>query len=373
MQKSFLSRFSVIVIGFFFLSHTPKVDKEIKQTWNLDQVIEKYVAALGGYDKIKAIQNISYRGGTYQEGTYKSDGNSAMTLARPYYKLVGDKNNPGDYMEGYDGAAWEWFKDPGIVLRTVGPASAAIRHYAGVEGPLIDHREKGSFVKIIGETQLDEKDVVVVQLRRRDGFVEQFYIDTDTYLVIASSAEAPIHAFGPNISSITKISDYRLVSGIKIAHRFETIEVATGKVLSSMQWAEVLANQTLPANWFSPPAFDRSPLQAFIENLFVQRTDLQAIMWTYDEFRNAHKDLDTSESVNIAGYQILKMGEIKNAIALLERNTMDHPGSANAKFGLGRAYQRAKMLEEAQTEFLAALKIQPNHQRAKSALEQLSN
>jgi len=84
-----------------------------------DEVIKRYLEAIGGYSKIKELKSLSYSQGTYSEGDFTGNGKSTMSLARPYYKLVGNKLDPGSYMEGYDGAVWEWFKNPGVVLRTV--------------------------------------------------------------------------------------------------------------------------------------------------------------------------------------------------------------------------------------------------------------
>ena len=340
---------------------------------SVDDIIDRYIDAIGGPASIDAIDNLVYTNGTYEEGDYKSDGDSTMSVARPWFKLVGDKQNPGGYMEGYDGAAWEWFSDPAIVLRTVGAASEAIRHYAGVESPLIDYGDKGSTAELLGESELDGRPVHVIRLTRRDGYVEQFYIDRDTFLINASSGEAPLHAFGEDVTTVTRIADYRDVNGVLIAHRFVSIQIPSGRVVSSMQWGRVESNLPLPDDWFSPPKFERTPLQHFIESLFGQRSDLNSVMWTYNEFVRAYPDLDTSSAVNIAGFQILKMGEIETAVALLEQNALDYPTSASTRFGLGRAYQMAGLLGRAREEFQAALDVDSSYERAKSALADISD
>ncbi|MDH3647607.1 MAG: tetratricopeptide repeat protein [Gammaproteobacteria bacterium] len=338
-------------------------------TVTVDEIVARHIEAIGGEEAIRNLQNLVFGGGLYEEEGYSSDGNATMSLGRPFFKLVGDKTS--GYAEGYDGAAWEWFENPGIVVRTVGKASEAIRHYAGVESPLLDYREKGSSARLIGETELDARAVFVIQLERRDGFIEQFYIDKNNYLINASGREAPIHAFGDSVTRLNRISDYRTVGGVQIAHHFESVEMPSGKPLSSMQWGSIKANQELPADWFSPPEFERTPLQTFIEQLYGQRSDIAAVMWTYHEFRRANPEIDISDPVNMAAFQILKMGDVDNAIALLEQNAKDYPDSANTRFGLGRAYQTAKRLEDAKTEFLAALNADPDHARSKAALEAL--
>src|SRR5215831_8064770 len=99
------------------------------QTLPVDQIVERHIAARGGREKIAALRSIVIRG-EYREGDHVSP-NATLALMRPFYKLVGDPDRKiGDFAEGYDGSAWEYYGDPGIVVRTVGAASAAGRHRA---------------------------------------------------------------------------------------------------------------------------------------------------------------------------------------------------------------------------------------------------
>ena len=333
----------------------------------LDEIIERYTDAIGGRENIKAIENLVYSQGTYQEGDFKWDG-AMMSMARPYYKLVGDKNKPEGYMEGYDGSAWEYLGDPRVVVRTDGPPSEAIRHYAGVERPLFEYWLKGSAAELLGETSFGRKPVYVIKLTRRDNYVEQFYLDKESFMVVAVSGEAPIHAFGPEVKTLTRLSDYRPVAGVLIAHTDETVFMPSEEPQSSMQWGKIETNVDLPVDWFSPPAFERTRTEKLIEDLYGQRADWTSMLWTYEEFRRGFPDIDTSTPVNIAGFQILKMGQVKNAIRLLERNTEDNPDSAQTRFGLGRAYRTDGRLDEAKEQFQKALEIDPGYEQAARAL-----
>ena len=138
-------------------------------TPTVDEIIDRYAAARGGYEKLKSIRTIIYRG-VYREGDYVSD-HAAMSLMRPYYKLVGDAEHPShEFAEGYDGSAWEFYGDPGIVLRTVGAASAAGRHATSIEGPLIDNVLKGSIVTLAGVENVSDRKAYRLRIRMRDGF-----------------------------------------------------------------------------------------------------------------------------------------------------------------------------------------------------------
>lgn len=340
---------------------------------DVDAVIARHIEARGGADAIRAIRSLVYDQGTYREPGYVGSGGAVMMLMRPYYKLVGHPERDPDFLEGYDGAAWEWYRDPGIVLRTIGDASEASRHYADVEGPLFDYAAKGSTAELIGEARIDRRAAYQVRLTMMDGYVTDFFIDQRNFLILASRHTASVHAFGEALASETRYGDYRRVAGVLFPFRSAEAEIATGRELNSMQWGSIEANVDIPAEWFSPPQFKRTPIQTLMDQLFVQGADARAMLWTYHMFRRAHPEIDTREAAEIISFQVLKMGHHQSAIALLERNAADHPDAANSAFGLGRAYATAGRVTDARREFERALRLEPAHARAARALEQLGD
>src|SRR5262245_55734889 len=75
-----------------------------------EQIVQKAIDALGGYEQIKAIQSLNYSG-VYKEGTYS--GAAHMTRMRPNRRLVGCvpqvcDGKRDDYLEIFDGErGWE--------------------------------------------------------------------------------------------------------------------------------------------------------------------------------------------------------------------------------------------------------------------------
>jgi hypothetical protein len=335
-----------------------------------DEIVAKHVAARGGSERLALLRSLIYRG-TYREGTHVSD-QAAMALMRPYLKLVGDPEKPlGDFAEGYDGSAWEYYEDPGVVLRTVGPASAAARHGSWVDGPLADFRAKGSTIDVEGIERIGDRDAYRLRLTMRDGFAVEEFIDARTFLEIANRKAAPIHAFGEKVASETRFFDFRPVEGVLFSFRNEEVEIDTGRVLNSMQWREIVANRPLDPAVFSPPALHRTPVQTLIDQLFQERDDVEAVRWTYEDFRRAHPDADLDDAMQAAGYQMLKMGASPSAIVILSANAEAYPKSTGAAFGLGRAWATAGETAKARAEFERALALDPKHERARKALEKL--
>lgn len=336
-----------------------------------DEIIARCVEARGGLAKLRAIDTLVYSRGLYREADWEGNGQAFMAFARPYFKVVGNPESPGGFMEGYDGAAWEWFADPGIVIRTVGAAAGASRRGTDFEGSLVDYRAKGSTVELGPMEEIDGRPAHRLRLTTMDGFARDYLIDAATYLIVAERRVAPFHAYGEAVTSETRVGDYRPVAGVLFAHSYVQTDIESGAMLSRMQWRSIEGDRDLPPRWFSPPQFERTPVQRFLENLYGERTDPAAVLWTYEEFRRAHPDVDTRAGVELIGYQMLKMGEVAQATALLEANLRDHPDSADAAFGLARAYRAGGDLAAARRQLEAALRLDPDHRRARRELEAL--
>ena len=129
----------LLPLAFTAMAGVPAEKQDLPE---VDQIISRYVAAIGGPEKLKQLTSLISRGEYREGGVVSTDG--ALVKMRPDDKLVGDPEKPDpDFSEGYDGSAWEFYKDPGIVRRTVGKAAAATRHGLAIDGPLFqDPRER---------------------------------------------------------------------------------------------------------------------------------------------------------------------------------------------------------------------------------------
>ncbi len=303
-----------------------------------DEIIAKHIDARGGYETINAIHTLVYSGGTYRERDFTGSGKAFMAFKRPWYRVVG---NPEDrevsIMEGYDGSSWEYYADPGAVLRTVGSANGATRRGAYLDGHLVDYREKGSTVARGEDVSVDGKPAYRLVVTLADGFVHELMIDKQSFLIVAGRYRAPFHAFGAPVTTESRFSDYRRVAGVLFHFADREVDLATGGMLSEMQWSKIEANRELPPSWFSPPPLARSRVQTLIDHLYQQRTDTAAVLWSYEQFRRTYPDADTRAAVEFIGYQFLKMGNHAQAVALLKANLRDYPDSDSAKKALARA------------------------------------
>ena len=84
-----------------------------------------------------------------------------------------------------------------------------------------------------------------------------------------------------------------------------------------------------------------------------------------------HAYSDTELELNALGYELLRQGRYGAAIAVLQLNTADHPGSSNAFDSLGEAYVEAGRREEALRSYRRALELDPVNENARQELERL--
>ncbi len=337
---------------------------------SVDEIVERHIQAIGGHKKLDAIQSVITRG-EYREGTF-SIPDAFMARMRPYYKTICDpRKELGDVCEGYDGSAWEWYKDPGVVLRTVGAAAAAARHGTDLFDSLVDYKSRGTKVALVGSKTFDAKPAYNLRVTLADGFEKHLLVDQQSFLIVGDRRAAPIHAFGEAVRSENRIGDYREVDGVLFSFLVVEVDINTRKELNRFTTQSLSTSEKLDPQFFQPPQYVRTPLQQFLEQLYMERTDPVSVIFTYRQFRAANPALDTRDGVEFIGYQMVKMADLHGAVELLKANVADYPKSASAQFGLGRAYKAAGDLENARSAFSRALQIDPKFKRASDGLNAL--
>ena len=339
----------------------------------IDELVARHVAALGGIDRIHALHSFVKRG-WYREGDFQIDTYTAQM--RPFYRVIGDpiRHRLDQIHEGYDGSAWEYYPDPGIVVRTVGDAARTGRHAAMVDDPLVEPALHGTALALGDDATFQKHPVFTVHVTLVDGFKEDLFVDRDTCMIDGRRQVVPMHAFGARLNTIDVYDDYRPEGGVMMNHRDREIDSATGRVLDEGGVTSVEINPSLAPSIFSPPQWALTTLQRMLEQIYEEREDPVAVMATYRAFYPlvGHGPA-TGDAVDFVGYQCLKMGHTDTAVALLTQNVADDPASARAHFGLGRALEAAGAQAHAATEYRKALAIDPSYSRAKAALEALTS
>jgi hypothetical protein len=343
----------------------------------LEQIVARHIEAIGGIEKIHALRSYVKRGMYHEPGPFPPDtkpvARNYMAFMRPYYEVIGDPADPNPRLrEGFDGSAWEYYGDPGVMVRTVGAAAAATRHTADfLQDPLVDYQEKGNRLQLERTERIGDRQTYRILVTLADGAQRNVFVDIESFLIIAGRGVAPIHAFGNAVAMETRFEDFRSVNGVLFPFRTLETEIESGKIFSEGRVVSIEANSVDDPAIFSPATRQQTPLQKCLEQLYMERSDPVAVMYSYRLFRRIHPEVDTREGVEFIGYQMSKMSDFKGSIELLKANAEDYPNSASAQYGLGRAYKAAGELEAAKQAFANALKIDSNFKKATDGLNAL--
>jgi hypothetical protein len=328
-------------------------------------VAARHVAAIGGFARVRALTSIAYTGVYRESGVALA---ASQTFMRPYYEVIDPHLQPA-ITEGFDGRPWEFYSQFGVVLRTSGAPGMATTHASEFDDSLANYAAKGSRITLDGERTIHGRTAFDVLVTLGDGFAKHLYVDEQTFLIMASRQTAKVHAFGDRVTSQSLIGGYRRVAGVLVPTTFREVDLATGRELNRLTWTAVVTNRPFPVAQFSPPRFTRSPLSALLEDLYAHRDDSAHDAAAYRTFRRRFAGANIESGIEFIGYQILKTGVSASAIALLAANVHDHQHSADALFGLGRAYRVAGRERLAVAAFRSALRFNPRDARARQALQ----
>ncbi len=91
-----------------------------------------------------------------------------------------------------------------------------------LDGPLINHKTKGTAVELDGAEMVDGRGAYKLKLTLKNGDVRHLWVDAKTFLDLKIDA-APRRWDGKMRQMATYYRDYKQVDGLMIPHRFETV------------------------------------------------------------------------------------------------------------------------------------------------------
>jgi hypothetical protein len=218
---------TIILLGLLVLF---LVSIQFAGAQTVDEVIDKYVVARGGKEKLMSIKSI------YMEGSREMMGAEVTVkitkeqgkLSRTEFEMAGSNG----YFLVTDKEAWTL-----IPMRSPTPnklpddAVPAMQTETDITGPLVDYVAKGHKAELIGKDTVNGNLAYKIKLTTKAGKEINYWIDATSYLLIQSSAKGG-GMFGggrrpggggngeaPEV--ITSYKDYKDVGGVLFPHSIE--------------------------------------------------------------------------------------------------------------------------------------------------------
>src|SRR2546423_14947243 len=150
-----------------------------------DDVVARYVKAVGGMDKIQAVHSLrrsgKYIGGGGFEAVIMQE-NKRDASVREEFSLQGmTAINAYDGKAGWKIEPWNGKKD----AESLGEEEMkSIVEDADFDGPLIDYKRKGNKIEFAGMDKFEGTDTYKLKVTKPNGDIYFYYLDSDYYMPI---------------------------------------------------------------------------------------------------------------------------------------------------------------------------------------------
>jgi outer membrane lipoprotein-sorting protein len=179
---------------------------------SVDEIIAKNIQAHGGMAKLKAIQSIRITGDVDAGGMQAG---FTQVYKRPMKMRVDISIQGLTLTQAYDGQNG-WQVVPFTGKKDAEPMTAEdlnrVQEDADFDGPLLDYKQKGSTVELVGKEKVEGTDAYHLKVTLKNGGVRNLYLDADSFLEIKSVAKTTRR--GTEIEIETTIGNYKEVEGV---------------------------------------------------------------------------------------------------------------------------------------------------------------
>jgi outer membrane lipoprotein-sorting protein len=238
----------------FGIALTLVVLAAVARAQTVDEIIAKNLESRGGLEKWKSIQSMKVT------GTIDSGGRAIGLTAwskRPNLSRQEMVFQGQQMVQAFDGTH-VWVLAPGAAdnkpQEIKGAQADLARAQAEFDSVLIDYKEKGNKVELVGKESDEGHDVYHLRVTRKGGDVQNYYLDADTGIErkITSTLK------GPNRETATatiEFGDFRDVDGLKAP--FSIKNVIDGKLISQVTVSKVEFNVPIADSLFQMPVTDK--------------------------------------------------------------------------------------------------------------------
>lgn len=214
----------------------------------LQDILQRYTEAYGGFRDDNALTSLSVEGGIEQEGR---SFDFLMRKKRPFalrYRLA---DGPDNVVSGYNGSeAWIRTESNGeISIKSLdSKQEAVLRRQARFDSPLFRHLEKSeNKIELIDRMARDGRSVFVIEVVEPDKKVFRYYLDALTTHVLQCDQMGP----EGEVVFQTLYRDYREVEGFPFAFEVETR--IDGKTISLAKVDKIEVNPGILSFYFEKP------------------------------------------------------------------------------------------------------------------------
>ena len=216
-----------------------------------DEVVAKHIEAMGGAEKWKAIKSLQMNNKFSVQGM---DIESKTTIVagkslRTDVSVMGQ-----DIITAVDGETG-WMQRPAMMGGTGEPEDmpgALIKEtlkQTNLGGSLLNYKEKGSTIELVGKEKLDGADVYHLKMTEKNGEITNLFVSASTYYTLKSAGKRNVQ--GQDIDAEVNFSNFKQIEGLTFPFSMETPSPMGGTM--TIETDSIKLNPTIDEAIFKKP------------------------------------------------------------------------------------------------------------------------
>ena len=215
-----------------------------------DEIVQKYITARGGLEKIHAIDTMKMTGTADFNG--QMQGAITVQTKRPNLFRF-DMNLPsGSVVQAFDGTT-SWginpFTGSASPRKDADSDSQAARDLHDIDGNLVDYKSKGNKVEVLGVEDVAGSPAYKLKVTTKGGTVSNVWIDQKTWHDVKTTQTRPINGQDTEVAIL--LSNFKPVNGVLVPMTFSQ---EFGNVSMKIDFTSAEANIPIDDSIFRMPA-----------------------------------------------------------------------------------------------------------------------
>jgi outer membrane lipoprotein-sorting protein len=226
----FVSRAGIVVLALVACSAASA------RAQTVDEVVAKNLEARGGVERLKALESAKITGDVVQQGVKvhlvtwakrpnlmrrEMEGPAPPAGSPGAAKLPASADGKVKVTVGFDGNT-VWILNPLVnsaPQQITGPQAEVAKQDADFDSILLDYKAKGHTIELLGTEPIDGKPTYHLKITKKNGLVQDYYLDAATGLERRTSST--IEQGANKVVVTTDLSDYRKVDGLTMPFKME--------------------------------------------------------------------------------------------------------------------------------------------------------
>lgn len=238
-----LIRSSVCLLAVVFAS-------TVAHAQTAEEIVAKNLKAKGGVEKLKAMNTVKITGTISAQGM-----ELPMTTWARRPNLIRREMQIQDkrVVNAFDGVT-VWAINPMMTgsdepQELTGPMATMTKDDADFDGVLVDYKEKGHKVELVGAETLEGKKVYHLKITKKNGQIQHYFVDADSGIEVRTVSSVQM---GPTTAEVTTdLSNYQVVDGLSVP--FSMKQSMNGQVAAEVKIEKVEFNLPIDDTMFKMP------------------------------------------------------------------------------------------------------------------------